>query len=47
MSTATHETAGSAAHTYGPPVVVEVRVTGCHSPGYAPADPGRDAQLDR
>ena len=27
MSTATHETAGSAAHTYAPPVVVEVKVT--------------------
>ena len=27
MPTATHETAGGVAHTYGPPVVVEVKVT--------------------
>ena len=27
MPTATLETAGSAAHTYGPPVVVAVKVT--------------------
>ena len=27
MPTATHETAAGAAHTYGPPVVVEVKVT--------------------
>ena len=26
MSAATHETAGSVAHTYGPPVVFEVKV---------------------
>ena len=39
MPTATHETAGSAAHTYGPPVVVEVKVT-IRALAYKEADGG-------